>query len=79
MSYVDRETGEAMAVAAKLLPLAPSASRLPWSVENLRTCPTCEQLVQQDLNYCPYDGRRLPPVDGIVGPGEVQPPLAQDQ
>jgi hypothetical protein len=62
--YVDRETGDSLRVTGKLLPLAPSPSALPWSIENLRVCPSCEQLVQMDLNYCPYDGRRLPPLEG---------------
>jgi hypothetical protein len=60
--YVDRETGEHLEVAGKLLPLAPSASRLPWAVENLRFCPWCEQLAQKDLNDCPTCGRRMGPV-----------------
>jgi hypothetical protein len=61
---VDRETGDSLRVTGKLLPLARSPSALPWSIENLRVCPSCEQLVQMDLNYCPYDGRRLPPLEG---------------
>ena len=36
--YVDRETGEEFQVVGKVLPLAPSRERLPWSVENLRLC-----------------------------------------
>jgi hypothetical protein len=60
--YVDRETGAELEVTGALLPLAPTPSWLPWAVENLRICPACEQLVQRDLNYCPYDGRRLPPL-----------------
>src|SRR6266566_3597749 len=69
--YVDEETGERLTVTGKLLPLTPSPSRLPWSVENLRVCPTCDQLVQKDLNYCPYDGRRLPPLGGSADPAAV--------
>jgi hypothetical protein len=65
--YVERGTREPLEVVGKLLPLAGSASRLPWAVENLRVCPTCKELVQNDLNYCPYDGRRLPPLDGRPG------------
>ena len=34
--YVDRDSGEEFEVVGKLLPLAPSPSELPWSVENLR-------------------------------------------
>lgn len=59
--YVDRDTGEPMEVVGKLLPLAPSPSKLPWSVENLRSCPWCEQLAQKDLNDCPTCGRRMGP------------------
>ena len=36
--YVDRETGEEFEIVGKVLPLAPSASDLPWAVENLRLC-----------------------------------------
>ena len=57
--YVDRETGEPLVVVAKLLPLAPSASSLPWAVENLRFCNWCDQLAQKDLNDCPHCGRRM--------------------
>ena len=48
--YRDRETDEPLEVRGKLLPLAPSASRLPWAVENLRFCPWCHELAQLDLN-----------------------------
>ena len=41
------------------LPLPPSPSELPWSVENLRFCNWCEQLAQKDLNDCPTCGRRM--------------------
>lgn len=59
--YVDRHTGEPMEVVGKLLPLAPSPSKLPWSVQTLRFCPWCEQLAQKDLNDCPTCGRRMGP------------------
>lgn len=62
--YLDRETGEPLEVAGKLLPLAPSESRLPWAVENLRFCPWCDQLAQRDLNDCPTCGRRMGPLGG---------------
>ena len=62
--YVDRETGEPLEVVGRVLPLAPSRSRLPWSVENLRFCPWCRQLAQRDLNDCPTCGRRMPPLSG---------------
>ncbi len=57
--YVDRQTGETLEVVAQLLPLAPTASELPWAVENLRFCNHCDQLAQKDLNDCPYCGRRM--------------------
>ena len=60
--YVDRESGRQLDVVGKVLPLAPSQSRLPWSVENLRFCPWCEQLAQRDLNDCPTCGRRMGPL-----------------
>ena len=61
-TYVDRESGEPLEVVGKVLPLAPSASRLPWAVENLRFCPWCGQLAQKDLNECPTCGRRMGPL-----------------
>ncbi len=61
-TYLDRETGERLEVVGKTLPLAPSPSELPWAVENLRFCNWCGQLVQRDLNDCPYDGRRMTPL-----------------
>ena len=57
--YVDRETGEELEVVGKLLPLAPSRSRLPWAVETLRFCNWCDQPAQKDLNDCPTCGRRM--------------------
>jgi hypothetical protein len=71
IQYLDRQTRDPLQVIGKLLPMAGSASRLPWAVENLRACQTCNELVQNDLNYCPYDGRRLPPLDGTRGPDSV--------
>ena len=44
--YRDRDTGEELEVVGKVLPLAPSQSRLPWAVENLRFCNWCDQLAQ---------------------------------
>jgi hypothetical protein len=52
--YVDRETGEEMEPVAKVLPLAPSASSLPRSPENLRACRRCDQLLGVDVSDCPY-------------------------
>jgi hypothetical protein len=60
--YIDRETGEALEVVGRVLPLAPSKSKLPWAVETLRFCPWCEQLAQRDLNDCPTCGRRMGPL-----------------
>ncbi len=57
--YRDRETGEPMEIVARVLPAAPSESSLPWTVENLRFCNWCDQLVQKDLNDCPHCGRRM--------------------
>jgi hypothetical protein len=61
--YVDRDSGEKMEIVGKMLPLAPSSSKLPWAVENLRFCPWCDQLAQKDLNDCPTCGRRMGPFD----------------
>lgn len=60
--YLDRETDEPLEVLGKELPLAPSQSRLPFAVENLRFCPWCDQLAQKDLNDCPTCGRRMDPL-----------------
>jgi hypothetical protein len=57
--YRDRDTGEPMEIVGMVLPAAPSASSLPWSVENLRFCNWCDQLAQKDLNDCPTCGRRM--------------------
>lgn len=56
--YVDRETGEEMEPVAAVLPLAPSASALPRSPENLRSCRRCDQLIGLDVSDCPYCGLR---------------------
>ena len=60
--YTDRETGEELEVVGIVLPLPPSASNLPWAVENLRFCTWCDQLAQRDLNDCPTCGRRMAPL-----------------
>jgi hypothetical protein len=67
--YLDRESGEQLEVVGKVLPLAPSSSRLPWAVENLRFCTWCEQLAQKDLNDCPTCGRRMGPLGRRTGTG----------
>ena len=61
--YLDRETGDQLEVVGKVLPLAPSPSRLPWAVENLRFCSVCGNLAQKDLNDCPTCGRRMAPLE----------------
>jgi hypothetical protein len=68
--YRDRETGDQLEVLGRVLPLAPSSSRLPWAVENLRFCPWCNQLAQRDLNDCPTCGRRMGP---LASPPGVRP------
>jgi hypothetical protein len=60
--YLDRESEEPLEIVGKVLPLAPSASKLPWAVDNLRFCPWCDQLAQKDLNDCPTCGRRMGPL-----------------
>jgi hypothetical protein len=69
--YLDRETGEPLEVVGKLLPLAPSASRLPWAVENMRFCPWCDQLAQKDLNDCPTCTRRMGPLASADGSSHI--------
>jgi len=56
--YVDRKTGEEMEPVGMVLPLAPSASSLPRSPENLRACRRCDQLIGLDVSDCPYCGLR---------------------
>ena len=58
-TYLDRDTGEPLEVVGKVLPVPPSKSSLPWSVENLRFCNWCDQLVERDLNDCSVCGRRM--------------------
>ena len=60
--YRDRDTDEPLEVVGIELPMAPSRSRLPFAVENLRFCPWCDQLAQRDLNDCPTCGRRMDPL-----------------
>jgi hypothetical protein len=62
--YIDRETGEEFQIVAKVLPLAPSPSNLPWSVDNVRLCGcSLEQLAPKDVPDCPTCGRRLPALE----------------
>jgi hypothetical protein len=65
--YLDRDSGEQLEAVGKVLPLAPSCSRLPWAVENLRFCNWCDQLAQRDLNDCPTCGRRMGPLGSSAG------------
>jgi hypothetical protein len=65
--YLDRDTGEELEPVGIVLPLPPSASRLPWAVENLRFCDWCDQLAQKDLNDCPTCGRRMGPLGTRTG------------
>jgi hypothetical protein len=67
--YLDRESGTTLEVVGKVLPLAPSASKLPWAVENLRFCPWCDQLAQKDLNDCSSCGRRMGPLGSTTRTG----------
>jgi hypothetical protein len=60
--YRDRDTGEELEVLGIVVPMAPTGSRLPWAVENLRFCNWCDQLAQRDLNDCPTCGRRMAPL-----------------
>jgi hypothetical protein len=54
--YRDAETGEELEPVAQVLPLAPSASRLPRTPENLRVCRRCSQLTARDLAACEFCG-----------------------
>ena len=65
-TYKDRDTGEPLEVVGKMLPLPPSASSLPWAVENLRFCNWCDQPAQRDLNDCPTCGRRMSALPRVV-------------
>jgi hypothetical protein len=58
-TYRDTDTDEPMEIVGQVLPVAPSSSRLPWAVENLRFCNWCDQHAQKDLNDCPVCGRRM--------------------
>jgi len=62
--YVDRETGEEMEPVTRTLPLAPSASALLRTPENLRACERCDQLIGVDVSDCPYCGLRQEPITG---------------
>lgn len=69
--YVDRQSGTKFEVVGQVAPLAPSGSDLPWAEANLRLCGCSrDQLLQRDLNDCPYCGRRVPAVDSA---GDASP------
>ena len=69
--YVDRETGEEMVPVAMVLPLAPSASALPRTPDNLRACRRCDQLIGLDVSDCPYCGLRQDSASDLKAPGSV--------
>lgn len=62
--YVDRETGEELQPVTRVLPLAPSASALLRSPENLRECRRCDQLIGIDVSDCPHCGLRQEATNG---------------
>ena len=62
--YIDRETGEEMVPVTRALPIAPSASSLLRTPENLRICRRCDQLIGLDVSDCPYCGLRQPALNG---------------
>lgn len=67
--YVDRESGTNFVVVGEVLPVGPTASDLPWSEQNLRLCGCSrEQLLQKDVNDCPYCDRRIPAAAGSNAP-----------
>jgi hypothetical protein len=61
--YVDRDTGEQLEVAGKMLPLAPWAYPQVLDRPRQMRARRCEQLAQKDLNDCPTCGRRMGPVE----------------
>lgn len=68
--FVDRESGTPFVVVGEVLPTGETPSELPWATQNLRLCGcTREQLLQKDINDCPYCGRRNPAVASSSGSG----------
>jgi hypothetical protein len=58
---IDRQSGTPFVVVGEVLPLGEGPSSLPWAEQNLRLCGCSrEQLIQKDLNDCPYCDRRVP-------------------
>jgi hypothetical protein len=59
--FVDRQSGTDFVVVSEVLPTGQTTSDLPWAADNLRVCGCSrEQLVQKDVNDCPYCDRRIP-------------------
>lgn len=59
--FIDRESGTEFVVVGEVVPTGESTSEMAWSTENLRICGcTRQQLLQKDVNDCPYCGRRIP-------------------
>ena len=77
--YVDRESGTDFVVVGEVLPVGNTGSSLPWAEQNLRLCGCSrEQLVQKDVNDCPYCDRRIPASEGDGQVSAVDPaPLAE--
>ena len=75
--YVDRETGEPLEVVGELIPLAPTPSELPWTVDNLRFCNWCDQLSRKDLRTTARSAagawRRSTPAGGFRTPARRLP------
>ena len=61
--YLDRESGEELEVVGKVLPLAPSSSRLPWAVRE----PALLQLVRPARAEGPQRLPDLRPAHGAAG------------
>lgn len=87
-NYVDRESGTKFVVVGEVLPVGPTSSELPWSEQNLRLCGCSrEQLVQKDVNDCPYCDRRIPaaaaaaaaPAAPAPAPAEATPPATESE
>lgn len=75
--YVDRESGTNFVVVGEVLPVGPTTSDLPWSEQNLRLCGCSrEQLLQKDVNDCPYCDRRIPAAAGTNAPAATATPAA---
>lgn len=70
--YLDRESGTNFVIVGEVAPTGPGSSSLPWSPENLRACGCSRrQLVQADVNDCPYCDRRIPAAAEPAGTTDV--------